>query len=713
MSQLEFIAEQIAEVRAQVGDKKVLLALSGGVDSSVVAALFVKAIGKQLVCVHVNHGLLRKGEPEEVVRVFKDEMDANLVYVDAIDRFLDKLQDVEDPETKRKIIFNEFINVFVEEARKLDGVDFLAQGTIYPDILESDGIKAHHNVGGLPEDLNFELVEPVKLLFKDEVRVVGKALGLPESMVERQPFPGPGLGVRCTGAITRDRLEAVRESDAILREEFEKAGFQGKVWQYFTVVPDFKSTGVKDGDGDLAYQTINNCLSDVITTNVIYSEENNILINSYSNFGLDFLVKYDDKGNIIADEKNTYEYDEIGQLVSTIGNNSSSYIYDDRSNILTKIVENEITTFSYSNDGWRDQLTSVNGNALTYDANGNLISYDGKEYNWNYGKCLESITDEESTYNYTYDENGIRTSKTINGVTTNYDTLNGKILAQYNNDSNNHIYFQYYNDTPIGFELNDIQYFYISNINGDIVGITDADGKLLAKYFYDEWGKLSNIETAEENNEEQLSIAEINPLRYRGYYYDSETGMYYIQSRYYDPDLCRFISADDFENLSTNKKQLTNTYLYCFNNPIMYIDYNGEYPQLNEVPPPSSGYKAPKGGPVKQKVPKGSYKGKLGWKDSSGRYWVPDKSDHGGEHWDVVSKDGKSHENIYRDGHNRGDKDDSNNNEGSFLDKAIKLLIKLFVPSENIITVVFSLILIAVFLSTFIWFIPFLIPALA
>ena len=242
-----FIAEQIEAVRAQVGDKKVLLALSGGVDSSVVAALLVKAIGKQLVCVHVNHGLLRKGEPEEVVRVFKEEMDANLVYVDAIDRFLDKLKDVAEPETKRKIIGKEFIDVFVEEARKLDGVEFLAQGTIYPDILESDGVKAHHNVGGLPEDLNFELVEPVKLLFKDEVRVVGKALGLPESMVERQPFPGPGLGVRCVGAITRDRLEAVRESDAILREEFANAGFQGKVWQYFTVVPDFKSTGVKDG----------------------------------------------------------------------------------------------------------------------------------------------------------------------------------------------------------------------------------------------------------------------------------------------------------------------------------------------------------------------------------------------------------------------------------------------------------------------------------
>ncbi len=244
----EFIAEQVKEIREQVGDKKVLLALSGGVDSSVVAALLIKAIGKQLVCVHVNHGLLRKGEPEQVIKVFKDEMDANLIYVDAVDRFLDKLAGVSDPETKRKIIGKEFIDVFVEEARKLDGVEFLGQGTIYPDILESkDGIKAHHNVGGLPEDLNFELVEPVKLLYKDEVRVVGKALGLPESMVERQPFPGPGLGVRCVGAITRDRLEAVRESDAILREEFAKAGLQGKVWQYFTIVPDFKSTGIKDG----------------------------------------------------------------------------------------------------------------------------------------------------------------------------------------------------------------------------------------------------------------------------------------------------------------------------------------------------------------------------------------------------------------------------------------------------------------------------------
>ena len=242
-----FIAQQIGEIRAQVGSKKVLLALSGGVDSSVVAALLIKAIGKQLVCVHVNHGLLRKGEPEQVVKVFRDEMDANLIYVDAVDRFLDKLAGVSDPETKRKIIGKEFIEVFNDEAKKLEGIDFLAQGTIYPDILESHGVKAHHNVGGLPEGMTFELVEPVKLLFKDEVRVVGEALGLPHSMVYRQPFPGPGLGVRCLGAITRDRLEALREADAILREEFDKNGLEGKVWQYFIAVPDMKSVGVKDG----------------------------------------------------------------------------------------------------------------------------------------------------------------------------------------------------------------------------------------------------------------------------------------------------------------------------------------------------------------------------------------------------------------------------------------------------------------------------------
>lgn len=251
-----FIAEQIKEIQSQVGEKKVLLALSGGVDSSVVAALLIKAIGKRLVCVHVNHGLLRKGEPEQVVEVFRNQMDANLIYVDAVDRFLDKLAGVAEPEKKRKIIGAEFIRVFEEEARGQEGIEFLAQGTIYPDIIESDGVKAHHNVGGLPEDLQFELVEPLKFLYKDEVRVVGKALGLPDGMVYRQPFPGPGLGVRCLGAITRERLEIVRESDAILREEFAKNGLEGKVWQYFTAVPDFRSVGVKEGARTFAYPVI-------------------------------------------------------------------------------------------------------------------------------------------------------------------------------------------------------------------------------------------------------------------------------------------------------------------------------------------------------------------------------------------------------------------------------------------------------------------------
>ncbi|MBQ6525778.1 MAG: glutamine-hydrolyzing GMP synthase [Clostridia bacterium] len=262
-----FIEEQIALVREQVGDKKVLLALSGGVDSSVVAALLIKAIGDQLVCVHVNHGLLRKGEPEQVIQVFRDEMNANLIYVDAVDRFLDLLAGVTDPEQKRHIIGEEFIKVFAEEARKLDGIEFLAQGTIWPDILESEaGIKAHHNAGGLPEDLQFDLVEPVRILFKDEVRVVGDQLGLPAGMVYRQPFPGPGLGVRCPGAITRDRLEAVRESDAILREEFAKNGLEGKVWQYFTVVPDFKSTGVTNGKRSFEWPCIIRAIN---TTDVV------------------------------------------------------------------------------------------------------------------------------------------------------------------------------------------------------------------------------------------------------------------------------------------------------------------------------------------------------------------------------------------------------------------------------------------------------------
>ena len=242
-----FIDEQVELIRKQVGNKKVLLALSGGVDSSVVAALLIKAIGKQLVCVHVNHGLMRKGESEQVIEIFQNQLDANLIYIDATERYLEKLKGVVEPETKRKIIGAEFIRIFEEEARKLEKIEFLAQGTIYPDIIESDGVKAHHNVGGLPEDLQFELVEPVRLLYKDEVRVVGYALGLPRAMVDRQPFPGPGLGVRCLGEIKRDRLEALRESDAILREEFDKANLTDKVWQFFTVVPDFRSTGVRDG----------------------------------------------------------------------------------------------------------------------------------------------------------------------------------------------------------------------------------------------------------------------------------------------------------------------------------------------------------------------------------------------------------------------------------------------------------------------------------
>ena len=267
-----FISQQLDALRRQIGDKKVLLALSGGVDSSVVAALLVKAVGKQLVCVHVNHGLLRKGEPEQVIQVFRNEMDANLIYVDAVDRFLDKLAGVSDPEEKRKIIGKEFIDVFAEEAKKQDGIQFLAQGTIYPDILESDGVKAHHNVGGLPKELNFELVEPVKLLYKDEVRMVGKTLGLPDNMVYRQPFPGPGLGVRCTGAITRDRLEAVRESDAILREEFANNGLEGKVWQYFTTVPDYRSTGIRNGKRTWEWPVIIRAVNSVDATSATIEE---------------------------------------------------------------------------------------------------------------------------------------------------------------------------------------------------------------------------------------------------------------------------------------------------------------------------------------------------------------------------------------------------------------------------------------------------------
>ena len=262
----KFIDEQVKNLKDKIGEKKVLLALSGGVDSSVVAALLIKAIGNNLICVHVNHGLLRKGESEQVIKVFKEELNANLIYIEAVDRFLDALKDIKDPEQKRKIIGKIFIDVFSEEAKKLNGVSFLGQGTIYPDILESKGIKSHHNVGGLPPELKFELVEPIKFLYKDEVRIIGEALGLPKNMVYRQPFPGPGLGVRCLGAITRDRLEAVRESDFILRDEFAKAGLEGKVWQYFTVVPDFKSTGIKDNKRTFDWPVIIRAVNSVDAT---------------------------------------------------------------------------------------------------------------------------------------------------------------------------------------------------------------------------------------------------------------------------------------------------------------------------------------------------------------------------------------------------------------------------------------------------------------
>ena len=303
----EFINAQIEELKKQIGDKKVLLALSGGVDSSVVAALLIKAIGKNLVCVHVNHGLLRKGEPEQVIKVFRDQMDANLIYVDAVDRFLDNLAGVSDPEQKRKIIGKIFIDVFAEEAKKLKNIDFLAQGTIYPDILESDGVKAHHNVGGLPEDLNFELVEPVKFLYKDEVRVVGKELGLPDNMVYRQPFPGPGLGVRCVGAITRDRLEALREADAILREEFKNAGLEGKVWQYFVVVPDFKSTGIKDGKRTFEWMAILRAVNSVDATSATIEE-------------IPYALLYKIRDRILAEVKgiNRVLYDISAKPVATI-----------------------------------------------------------------------------------------------------------------------------------------------------------------------------------------------------------------------------------------------------------------------------------------------------------------------------------------------------------------------------------------------------------
>ncbi len=347
---------------------------------------------------------------------------------------------------------------------------------------------------------------------------------------------------------------------------------------------------------------------------------------------------------------------------------------------------------------------------LTYDANGNLKSYGEKQYTWNYGKSLGSITDGDHEYSYTYDENGIRTSKTVNGVTTYYNTSNGVILSQ--TDGTNTMYFQYdTNGTPLGFIYNGTQYLYMTNQMGDVISITDAQGNELAEYEYDEWGKLISVEA---ESEEAQAIAQMNPLRYRGYYYDNETGYYYLLSRYYDPELGRFISADDFRYVDAEGRATINAYAYCINNPLIYIDIYGQYPKLSEVPPASSGYKAPKGGPVKGKVPKGSYKGQIGWKDSSGRYWIPDKSNHGGDHWDVVSKNGKSHVNVYRDGHIRGDDDDDfKGGGGSSASEIIDSIVEFFVPTDDVVTVVVSIIPIIIVLAFLVTIgLPIILPIL-
>lgn len=334
-----------------------------------------------------------------------------------------------------------------------------------------------------------------------------------------------------------------------------------------------------DGDENSASLTIGTAENSILKSIVSYDETSNALSKSYDSIGLNFKVTYDDNGNIISDGNYEYTYDKLGELLTSSGASNATYSYDGRGNVLSKVIDGTEIKFAYDNAQWQDQLTSVNDTELTYDANGNLTSYGGLEYSWSHGKQLESVSDGNSRYTYKYDSDGIRASKTVNGVTTNFDTFNGRILAQY--DGSNNLYFQYYNDAPIGFILNDVQYFYVTNLNGDIVAITDSDGNSIAKYSYDDWGKVLGIETAEENNAEQLSVAEINPLRYRGYYYDAETGMYYLQSRYYNPELCRFISADDFNCLDTSNKLSTNAYAYCWNCPVSFHDVQGTTPELS------------------------------------------------------------------------------------------------------------------------------------
>ena len=361
--------------------------------------------------------------------------------------------------------------------------------------------------------------------------------------------------------------------------------FSGKTYEmsptenainYTTPTLSFSYT--TDGEENTATSKIVKDNQDILSAAIHYDEDKDKLSKSYNIEGFAFSTTYDEDGNVLSDERNSYTYDSLGELVQTNGAVNAAYTYDSRGNMLSRTVNGEKTVFAYSNTQWQDQLTSVNGKVLTYDANGNLQSYDGAEYTWSHGKQLSSITNGDSTFKYQYDLNGIRSYKTVNGVTTKFDTLNGKILAQ--SDKNNKILFQYNGDAPIGFELNETQYFYLTNLSGDVVGITDADGNLIAKYSYDEWGKLLSIETAEDSNAEQLAIAEANPLRYRGYYYDSETGMYYLQSRYYNPEFCRFISADGFEYADTSGELNANLYMYCWNNAVTFKDAEGTTPKL-------------------------------------------------------------------------------------------------------------------------------------
>lgn len=430
----------------------------------------------------------------------------------------------------------------------------------------------------------------------------------------------------------------------------------------------------------------------VLSSEIGYDTDGTAFNKTYNTHNISYQNQCDDFGNIISDERNQYTYNEFGELISVTGENVSTYTYDERGNMLSKIAQGEEINFQYNNPQWPDQLTAVNNVTLSYDSVGNLTSYGNTQFTWNYGKLLTSVKNGENLYAYQYDNNGIRTSKTINGVVTEFNVLNGIVLAQ--SDGVNTIYFQYNLGAPIGFELNGIQYFYITNLNGDVTGITDIEGNLIAQYVYDEWGSILDIITAEDNNAHQQFIAEINPLRFRGYYYDSETGLYYLQTRYYDPDICRFISADNFDYVESESRIGINAYAYCINNPIMYIDPNGNYIKTNDIPPASSGYVPPKGGPKKVPIP-GRKDGSKGWVDKNGNVWYPDKLHNGSdsEHWDVVDKNGKNHRNVYPDG--RQDHDSSSKIS---LDNLLNSILDLFIPTNDVVTIICILIPIILFL---------------